>query len=480
MTDDLTVRLERALGTQEQHEGDVQPDAATLAGIRAAVARGRRGRATQHAAVAAAVAAVVGVAGWFGLQERTAPLPAHTPTPSPTVTPTLSPTPTPTSTPDAQASAPALEPVSLPGMPPMYRAPEGILEQAGPGWYLVRYGSPLYEPVPGDGERQSIVVAAPTGELYHLVDLAPPFASLVRWSAPGAARVVTTHEGRPGSHAATVDLLTGEVVIDDRVPVDAEWLGMAGPDEIWLSAAAWDGSTGGTLHVVPPDGPTRDLATSLRSASVSPDGRTVAGIGGHGAGQPAEVVDLATGRRTTPRTPPGQLCDVVAWLDTTGVMASCVDRPPDDHRERWNLDEHGGQVVRIDTAGGPVEVLTALHADGVAPWAGERVRDGVVVATAAPQLSGTPDACYDFCFGGAYLWSGGDVRPVTSVDLGDDVCEVRAGSSGLLLRTGTLCYEESGRNQWWHVDEATGAARLVAPAVDSELGIDAFALVEHP
>ncbi|MCC2321291.1 hypothetical protein [Cellulomonas xiejunii] len=265
MTDDLTVRLERALSTQEQHEGDLQPDAAALAGIRAAVARGRRGRTTQHAAVAAAVAAVVGVAGWFGLQERTAPLPAHTPTPSPTVTPA--------STPDAQASAPALEPVSLPGMPPMYRAPEGILEQAGPGWYLVRYGSNLYEPLPGDGERQSIVVAAPTGELYHLVDLAPPFVSLVRWSAPGAARVVTSADGRPGSHAATVDLLTGEVVIDDRVPVDTEWVGMAGTDEIWLSAAAWDGSTGGTLHVVPPDGPRRDLATSLLSASVSPDGR---------------------------------------------------------------------------------------------------------------------------------------------------------------------------------------------------------------
>lgn len=480
MTDDLTGRLERTLSTQEQHEGDLQPDAAALADVRAAVARGRRARTTQHAAVAAAVVAVVGVAGWLGLQGRTTPQPAVTPTPSPTVSVTATPAPTPTPTPEAQASAPPPEPVALPGLPPMYRAPDGLLDQVGPGWYLAQYGSSLYEPHPGDGERVSFVAVAPTGELYHLLDVASRSVAPVRWSAPGTARVVTDNPQGAGSRAATVDLRTGEVVVDERVPANAEWVGTAGADEVWLTAAASDGSTQGTLHVVPPDGPVRDLATSLSFAAVSPDGRTVAGVGGYFADAPAESVDLATGRRTTLLTPPGQTCDAVAWLDAGGVMATCADRQPPDHMARWNLDEHGGQVVRLDAAGGPVQVLTTLRADGVALWRGEHVRDGVVVATAVPVLSSTPDDCYDFCYGGAYLWAGGDVRPATSADLGDDVCEVRAGGAGLLLRTGSLCYEETGRNQWWLVDEATGAARLVAPAVDSELGLDVRALLEHP
>ncbi|GIG40907.1 hypothetical protein [Cellulomonas phragmiteti] len=468
-TDDLTARLERALGLQEQHEGDVRPDAAALADLHDRVARGRRGRLASHAAVAAAVVGVLGVAGWFGLQARTVPQPAHTPTPSVTAAPTPAPTPAPS----AVASAAPLEPVALPGLPPMFRAPEGLLEQTGPGWFLLAYASGLYEPPAGDGERHALVVSAPTGELYHLLDVAPGGVTPVRWSAPGTARAVVW-DGQGESRVGTVDLRTGDVVVDDRLPASAEWVGMSGADELWL-AASWDDATDGTLHVLPAQGPGRRLDVALWSATVAPDGRTVVGAGPGGV---VEAVDVATGRRTTPATPPGQTCHVVGWLDATGVMASCVDPQPDPPTSRWNHDEHGGQVVRLDVTGGPARTLTTLGPDGVVPWTGQHVRDGVLVASSAPLLSSTD--CYEFCYGGAYLWTGSDVREVTtSVDLGDDVCEVRAGGAGLLLRTGDLCYEETTGSQWWTVEEATGATRLVGPAVESDLGIGAYAAVER-
>lgn len=471
MTDDLTARLERALGVQEQHEADLHPDAAALADLHARVARGRRGRASSYAAVAAVAAGVVGVAGWFGLQDRTVPEPAETPGP----TAPASPTPVPTPTPSAQAAAPVLEPVALPGLPPVYRAPEGILEQAGPGWYLLAYSSGLYEPPPGDGERHALVLSAPTGELYHLVDVAPGGATPVRWAAPGVARAVVW-DGQGESRVGSVDLLSGDVVVDDRLPAGVTWVGMSGADELWLADPSGE-ATDGTLHVVPPQGPGRRLDVGSWGAQVSPTGRTVV-VGG--SGQAVEAVDVATGRRTALALPPGQACEVVGWLDAAGVMASCVDTRPVEQTSRWNWDEHGGQVVRLDAAGGAPQTLAPLRADGVVPWSGSHVRDGVLVVTSAPLLSGTSTDCYEFCYGGAYLWSGGAARPVTTaVDLGDEVCEVRAGREGLLLRTGDLCYEETTGSQWWLVDEATGATRLVAPAVPSDLGIGAGALVER-
>ncbi|ADG76574.1 hypothetical protein Cfla_3706 [Cellulomonas flavigena DSM 20109] len=468
MTDDLTARLERALHVQEHHERDLQPDPATLAGLHARVARVRRGRTVSWAAVAAAAVGVLGVGGWFGLQDRTTPEPADPPTP------TVSATPSPTPEPSAVASAPAapLVPVTLPGMPPMYEPPEGLLEQTGPGWFLTLYTSTLYEPLPGDGQRNALVLSAPTGELYHLADLGG-YTRLLRWDTPGTARLEINHDGA-GGRLVTVDLTTGGLTYDDRVPDGAEWLGTAGADELWL-AQGLQGSQG-TLYVLPPDGPVRSVPTRLDRAVVSPDGRTILG---RPSGEPIEALDVATGRHTAVPSPAGQSCDIVDWIDATGVMAACVDTPPEPLEERWNYDEHDGQVVRLDATGGPAQTLTTLRADGVVPAAGAHVRDGVLVTTAYPQLSSTPDSCYDVCVGGAYLWDGGDVRPVVPAqDLGGDVCEVHAASTGLLLRTGAQCYEWVG-DQWWLVDEATGAARLVGPVVGDELGLAPVWVVER-
>ncbi|UZN03349.1 hypothetical protein [Cellulomonas sp. S1-8] len=472
MTDDLTARLERALDAQEQHEGDLRPDAAALADLRSRVARGRRGRVTQHAAVAAAAVAVVGVAGWFGLQQRTTPEPAQTPTPSPTVSVTPTPTPTPSPTPSPQADAPPLEPVSLPGLPPMFRAPEGILEQSGPGWFLAAYASTLYEPPPGvDGRRHVLALSAPTGELYHLFDVDSVGITPVRWASPGVARaIVGGGPEEPG--VGTVDLLTGVVTVDDRLPAGAQWVGMSGADELWL-ASTWDEDS--TLYVVPAEGPARELTVPLVMAQVSPDGLTVAG---RVATRALEAVDVATGRRTALATPPGQTCEVVGWLDATGVMAACVDPEPDPPTSQWNWDEHGGQVVRLDLSGAPAQTLTTLGPDGVVPYEGHHVRDGVLISSSAPRLSSTD--CFEYCYGGAYLWTGGDVRPVTtSVDLPDQVCDVGVGGDGLLVKTAGVCYEEPVGSQWWTVDEATGATRLVAPALYTELGIGAYTVVER-
>ncbi|MBD7918756.1 hypothetical protein H9657_10785 [Cellulomonas sp. Sa3CUA2] len=471
MTDDLTARLERALHVQEHHEGDLRPDAAALADLHARVARGRRGRTTSYAAVAAVAAGVIGVAGWFGLQDRTAPEPAETPTPTPTVTAT--PTPGPTPEPSAAASAPPLEPVDLPGLPPMYRAPEGILDSAGKGRFVVAYSSGLYEPPGVDGQRRTLALSAPTGELYHLTDVTTHEVEPVRWSGSGAVRA-QVWDSQGTSQVGTVDLRTGEVTVDPRLPDFVYWLGMSGDDELWSTPAAYSGEAG-TLYVVPPEGTVREIPYPLHMLpALAPDGRSVVGST---PGGPLVAVDVATGSRTTLLVPAGQRCRVTAWLDATGVLGQCVD-PPTGDSLRWNYDEHGGQVVRFDVTGGAYRTLARIGADGVVPGRGAQVRDGVVVTTAEPLLSSSGD-CYEVCYGGAYLWSGGQAVPVT-VDEEDQVCEVRVGSGGLLLRTGDPCYEGPVGEQWWLVDETTRAARLAAPAVDSDLGLGAKVVVEHP
>lgn len=461
MRDDLTARLERALRVQEEHEATAGADAAALGELAGRVARARRGRTARYAAVAAVTVAVVGAAGVLGLRDRAAPLPADTPTPTSTRTPAPSVTAAPA--PTLEPPAP-LEPVSRPGMPPMYRAPEGLLAQTGPGWYLVTYSSGLYEPVPGDGERAALAVAAPTGELYHLLDREERDLSVVRWERADVARVVVHSPWR----AASLDLRTGEVTIDERLPTGVTWVGVAGDDEVWQ---AQDGS----LLVLPPDGPARAIGTTLLDGQISPDGLRLVGLDDDHV---PVAVDLRTGEHTVLVRPEGQRCDVAGWFDGTGVLAACVDPQPQDQLHlTWFHDEHGGQVVRLDAAGGPPVTLEVLDSTGVVPYRGTYVRDGVVAAIEAPLVSGSGD-CYDVCYGGAHQWLEAGSRVAAPLpDTSDTVCRVQAGSGGLLLWTGGQCYEETTGGQWWAVDEATGTVRLVAPAVESDLFIGAGARI---
>ena len=487
MTDDLGARLERAVKLQEAAESGRQPDAAVLQDLHARVARARRGRTASYAAVAAAAAAVVGVAGWFGLQDRTVPLPAHTPTSTPTPAPTEGPAARPTPTPSAGAGTAPRDTVSYPGMPPMLRAPDGILDQAGPGWFVVSYVTGLPEPSAGAVDGQHLVLSAPTGELYHLLDVTAHHVTPVSWPRAGVIRAVVSERDASTSSAAWVDLRTGEVTVDDRLPAGVQWIGRSGDDEVWLSAhtevdEGADGTPtprvadGTALHIGPADGDVRTLPVPIWDAVLAPDGRTVVG-GGPDVRRVA--VDVVTGRQTTLALPAGQRCTVTAWLDTTGVLASCSDTAPDGVADPWYLDEHGGQVVRLDATGGAPRTLAAIDSAGIVPWRGEYLRDGVVVTTAAPLLSSSGD-CFDFCYGGAYLWQSGDAHAVsTAVDLVDDVCRVGVGGDGLLLWTADLCYEMSTGGRWWTVDEATGATRLVAPAGDPDLGTSADAAVER-
>jgi len=179
--------------------------------------------------------------------------------------------------------------------------------------------------------------------------------------------------------------------------------------------------------------------------------------------------------------PAGQQCWVTGWLDGTGVLASCVDPQPEGHHGPWYHDEHGGQIVRLDAAGGPPRTLGAIDSTGPVPWRGTHVRDGVVAFVGAPLVSSSGD-CFDVCYGGAHRWveGRGAVELPRTPEMLDTVCQVQPGRDGILLRTGDLCYEETTGGQWWRVDDATGDVRLVAPAVESDLGIGASApLVER-
>lgn len=459
MTDDLTARLERALHVQEQHERDLRPDPATLAGLHAQVARRHRARTARLTAVAAASVLVVGAAGWLALQQRTTPEPAVPPTPAPTAS--AGPTPA------VDAAPPA--PVVLPGLPPMLQASDAVLRQAGPGWFVASYASGLWEPLPGDGERRSLVLSAPTGELYHLTDT-EDVVRVVRWHEPGAARAeVYSGEVR---HGATVDLLTGRVSVDDRLPVGAGWLGVHDDDELWTAVVDDEE----TLLVLPPDGPARHSPVPDSSLRLSPDGARAAA--GRLTGEPS-VVDVTTGDVRTIPVPAGQVCTVTAWIDATGVLATCSDPVPDDRVPGPGasyLDGLHPVLARLDALGGAPTVLQDLTPDGLVPWSVAHLRDGVVVGTAAPMLS-TLDGCVEGCDGRVSTWTGGEVAPLTTTpQVTDDVCEVLATDAGTLLRTGDQCYEASTGSQWWLVD-AAGAARLVAPAVDSELELAPFAVV---
>ncbi len=471
MSDDLTARLERALHAQEDHEATTPVEAPVLADLHARIARGRGVRTTSYAAVAAVVAGVLGVAGWFGLRGVPAPQPAHTPTPVPTSS--VTPSPTPTAAAATTAPPVPLVPVSLPGLPSMLEAPEGILEQAGPGWFVVSYFSALLEAPAGDAQRRTLALSAPTGELYHLHDTAERVTP-VRWAEPGVVRAIAADDD--GRWAATVDLRTGVVTRDERLPDEVAWVGMSGDDELWTSGYGQSA----TLHVVPREGEVRDVPVPDDRLLLGPDGRQAVTMG---AGlTPVQVVDIASGASSHVPIPDGQVCDVSAWLDATGVLATCSDVVPDDRLADPDvryLDQRHGQVVRLDVTGDTPTVLRVLAGDDVVPWTGHHVQDGTVVMTAAPLLSSAGD-CFDFCYGGAYLWTGDDAHAVTtSLDLGDEVCEVGVGGAGLLLRTSSLCYEESTRLQWWTVDPATGETRVVAPAVDSPLSMSAWAAVER-
>lgn len=474
--DDLTTRLARALQAQEDHEAATVADADVLAALHTRVARGRRLRTLSTGAVAALAVGVLGVAGWFGLRDAPAPLPAVTPTPTPGATPSVAPSPTPsptpTPTPDPTTAAPPPPvPVSLPGLPPMFAPPEGVLERTGPGWFVVGYAAP---PTATTSRPTALVLSAPTGELYHLADVDRPVTP-VRWSAPGTVRVVVEDQAR---RAATVDLRTGAVTVDDRLPGRVSWVGAASDAEVWTSADAG----GASVHVVPPAGPVRSIPVADPVQALSPDGRRVVGTAGPG---PVVVTDLTSTAPSSPVVPDGQQCHVAGWVDASGLLATCADPPgPDRSYEDggYALDVRRGQVVRLDADGGAPQVLRVLGPDDVVPVDGAALGGGTLVVLDSPHLSGDGiGVCYDVCFGGtAYLWSGTSAAPVTtSTPLPDDVCDVRAGGAGVLLRTSTQCLDDQEAWQWWTVDPATGTTRAVAPVVDGHASPGAWGVAER-
>jgi hypothetical protein len=463
MTDDLMTQLERAAAAQEEHHRDLQPEAARLTAMHSAVRRRRAVRVVQHGSVAAAVVGVLAVGGWFGL--RTVPAePAVTPSPS--VQPTSGPTPSPV------ASA-VLVPVERAGLPPMDELPDGVPAATGPGWFVVAYGDPFYQALDGGPTSTTLALSAPTGELYHLVDV-PAFVSVARWVDPFTVRAAVTLPGGPERRVATIDLRTGDVVLDDRVEGPAELVGTAGQEEVWETSE--DG--GDTeLRILPLHGEGRSLAGPPGAELISPDGRAVTWRRAPDGGS-LPVLDLVTGTVTRVDLPAEQECVIASWFDATGVLATCVDRWQDSTDTPF-YDQLHGRLVRVDTTGGPVEDLAPITGEGLVPYEASYVSDGVV-AVVGQELLSTSGDCYQWCTGGTHLWSrdsvvrvGADLETgdgVRADPAADQICEARPGGDGLLLRVGT-CFWEIHRQQWWTLDSRTGAARLVAPQVSAEVDV---------
>lgn len=440
MTDDVVTRMEQAATAQESWHADLQPSELVLARMQAGVRRRRATRLAQQGAVAAAVVAVAAVGVWAGLRPDAVPPADPTPAPSSAATPTTSATP--------------LERVDLPGLPAMHRLPDGLLDTTGPGWFVVAYGDPLNDGV--DPTSTTLALSAPTGELYHLVDV-EDLVVVERWVD---ATTVRARVGGPERQVvADVDLRTGEVVVDQRVPQAAELVGTVGDDDVRVQR----GLGVGVAYVVPRHGDAREVPLPFADGILSPDGTLLA------SSSEPQVVDLATGAVARPATPAGRTCDVTSWLDATGLLAMCSDAPPTSGEPAY-YDRLGARLVRLDTAGGAPQDLAPVTGDGLVPYVGAWVRDGVAAVVGIERLSTSGD-CYDACTGGTYLWSAAGAQRVgqeLETD-GDQVCEAAPGGDGLLLRVGT-CFFEIHRSQWWTLDPATGATRLVAPQAATDDG----------
>lgn len=464
MTDDLTARLERALHVQEQHETDLRPDAAALADLHARVARGRRGRTTAYAAVAAAVVGVVGVAGWFGLQHRTAPEPAGTPTP--TVSPAR---PSPSSGPTAVTpDAASLVVVDRPGAPLLHALPPGVLESASTGWVLAGYG-----PVDQDPDRPGLVVLlSPTGVAYLVTDLATSDVAIVDWE-PGAdtALVVVPQPEGPYQQRGVLDPRTGTVTADPaglgdvggadsyvgRRDDGAELWWVNGPDGDLALQALLDGQVE-RLGVTVPSG-------EHRGAVLSPDRKRLALVdpsdegdaGGAYLGDASRVVDLRTGATAeVPLDPDGGHCRAMDWVDARTLLASCVEyatvADPDDSvadvLRSWHTEasidgdvatyasDASGEVA-VGGAGSDVVVVGPLSDDGSGPSRGATTR----------------------------LWvPGAGPGPVTAaLDIPQSALEARRGGPSTVVATMGTSPEDPWPVELWSLDARSGAVVLIGP-----------------
>ncbi|WP_421742635.1 hypothetical protein [Cellulomonas sp.] len=366
-------------------------------------------RRTFQGVGAAAVVTVLAGASWWALHRTDAPAPEAV-TPSPSVTSV-----TPSATPTAVVTEDVL------GLPPTRALPPGLLERTTAGWVLALYRSEPRAEVP-EGDvipalvAHTVVLAAPTGELYRVVDLPTDTGlSLLRWE-PGAttATVTVYYRGDLGQDAiprARLDLVTGTLTPEPFGPTEsgdgAGWYfnGVAADGaEIWTTPTSTDAATS-DVYAVADAAPPRLVGGIGYTMLLDPTSRrAVTPADGSGASTSFALLDLVDGGATELELGlPGRSCDVVGWLDLDALLALCraIDQDPADD---WAAADPTTYRVDLGPTGATSTLLTHLAPPGPLPstWRGTWLRSGEVLV--------------DGCTTGAAVWAGGSATPFPAAE----------------------------------------------------------------
>lgn len=436
MTRDLGDLMWSAVGERMRSLDDADLDANDLTRLRARVRRGRTVRHVREATVAVPVVAAVAAAGWFGFDRMTATPPADE-TPQP-----VQPTPSPDATdvpdePDVTDDALG-DPVEEPGLPPHHELPDGLLDEAGPGWVLTVH-------------RPTRTVADPTIDFRYEV-----LTNAMFLVAPDGTNYLV---GRWGPEANVVpsvwhaDSATVDVIVD----VDTAGYGQQRPGQD-VMAATYDLRTGTFTEregdaALPPD--------TTQQPPRSPSGRQVGLEYGT-----AFTLWAADGAATQlAYGVDGKVCAPVGWLGEDAFLALCVDSAmlTDGGLDigRTERDYHP-ELVRVDLAGTRVDGVTGLGAlgpDDPLPSVGDgvHVRDGVV---AFRSEEGGPYGCWT----GADLWTDAGFRPLQHPTRAENMFEVAAADGVVYVEAAPGCSGDSAPATLTAHDLATGTSQLLAPA----------------
>ncbi|WP_149204620.1 YncE family protein [Actinotalea subterranea] len=478
MERELSDVMAEAVAARERALTGLNPAPEAVAGMRARVRR-RRGvrRGLQALAVVPVVGAAVLAAALIGHDPAPVP-PVHTDSPTPTQEPTPTPTSSPSSTPTP--SAPELgAPVLEPGLPPFHEAPEGILDEAGPGWFLVTWQTHRFDEASFPASDTSVLLVDPAGTRYRLLTLpsapsptatgdpSPVQHEVVDWEAGASTAVMRVREGGSsiGGPFVTLDLLTGEMQ-----PVDA------GPDRVWFEeleivattadgTRLWRGvSQESTVLTVTRGEQVQQIDTGVTGHVVepSPDGSLVWVGGGINADE--AVVDLASGS-VVARLPAGETasgwCEVSGWWADDTVLQTCTDNELLSDEGIWSEPE-SVRLVTADVAqlvSGTSTPIRTLSSADVAPfgWDSANVGEGVVaVAGAAVEQVGSPEICP---VGGWLI----DADGARLIDVGHPggaaPAQVEFGTTPgrLVIWSSLSCHEAVGPDRLVAYDVATGA-----------------------